>query len=27
MDYENEDDGFKYDVTISGPALGLLCHF
>jgi len=27
MDYENKDDGFKYDVTVSGPALGLLCHF
>jgi hypothetical protein len=27
MDYENKDDGFKYDMTISGPALGLLCRF
>jgi len=26
-DYENEDKGFKYDVTVSGPALGLVCHF
>ena len=27
MDYENEDNGFKYDVTISGPALGLTGRF
>ena len=27
IDYENEDTGFKYDMTISGPGLGLSIHF
>jgi hypothetical protein len=27
MDYENEDDGFLYDMVISGPGLGLTAHF
>jgi hypothetical protein len=27
IDYQNEDTGFKYDMTISGPALGLAARF
>jgi hypothetical protein len=27
IDYENEDDGFLYDMVISGPGLGLTAHF
>ena len=27
IDYENEDNGFEYDVVISGPALGLSGRF
>ena len=27
IDYENEDDGFTYDMTVSGPGLGLTAHF
>ena len=26
-DYENEDHGFKYDMTVTGPSLGLSAHF
>jgi hypothetical protein len=25
--YENESDGFKYDMTVTGPSLGLSAHF
>ncbi len=27
LDYENEDDGFKFDVTISGPGAGVAFRF
>jgi len=26
-DYENEDRGFKYDMTVTGPSLGLSARF